>query len=62
MVGPRVIVEGYTSGREGSQISFRCQTGLEPSDSVTSVCDRGGVWSPSPTNHKCRGIKYIICD
>ena len=56
MVGPNVVVEGYTDGREGSQISYHCQFGLVPNELAISTCIQGGIWSPNPAKHICKGI------
>ena len=63
MVSSSVIVEGYNNGREGSQLNYRCRSGLEPSESFVSTCTSGGIWSPNPADHICKGviIWYVVC-
>ena len=53
VVSPNVTVDGYSNGVEGSQISFSCQSGLEPSESFVSTCISSEIWSPNPAEHNC---------
>ena len=60
-VGSWVHVEGNDSGLEGSQIIFRCQTGLVPSHSAVSNCTNLGMWLPDPSQLRCnRGTQLKL--
>ena len=65
IVGANVSVQGYSSGLEGSQITYYCQPGLLPSERMVANCTSDGTWSPDPTSLEChQGIKkshnYIL--
>ena len=52
-VGPNVSVEGYSSGTEGSQITYYCQPGLLPSEMIVANCTSNGQWNPNPSSLEC---------
>ena len=52
-VGSNVSVESYSSGVEGSQITYYCQPGLLPSEKMVANCTSDGTWSPDPAGHDC---------
>ena len=56
----KVVVEGYLTGKEGSQITVRCRFGgSNQSESVISTCVFGGTWSPDPAEYlMCEGMHY----
>ena len=58
----KVVIEGYLTGKEGSQITVRCQFGgSNQSESVISTCVFGGIWSPDPAEHlMCEGTHALI--
>ena len=57
-VGPNVSVDNYTysSGVEGSQITYHCQPGLVPGEHMVANCTRNGRWNPDPAQLICEGI------
>ena len=59
IVGPNVSVEGYSSGVEGSQITYYCQPGLLPSERMVANCTRNGRWSPSTSLLECSGMPHV---
>ena len=55
-VGPNVSIESYSSGVEGSQIIYFCQSGLVPSERMVANCTSDGSWNPDPSHLEC----YVI--
>ena len=54
----RVDMEPVTSTTVGSEIVYRCQSGLLPDRRITSVCGEDGRWNPNPATLLCEGKKY----
>lgn len=50
---PNVGVEGYSSGVEGSQITYYCLPGLLPSEMIVASCTSNGQWNPDPSSLEC---------
>ena len=38
-----------------SCVTYKCRQGFEPGNQLTAVCMNDSTWSPSPTDHVCRG-------
>ena len=49
----RGSLENYTNTTEGSEVFYRCDTGLVPEGRMRAVCTRNG-WSPNPAGVSCR--------
>ena len=56
----RVNVEPVTSTTVGSEIHYKCQTGLLPEGNITSVCGGDGRWNPDPATLLCEGKLHPI--
>ena len=54
----RVDVEPVASTTVGSEIVYRCQSGLLPEGNMTSVCGGDGRWNPDPATLLCEGKLY----
>ena len=54
----RVDVEPVTSTTVGSEIAYRCQSGLLPDGRMTSACGEDGRWNPNPATLLCEGKMY----
>ena len=54
----RVDVEPVTNTTLGSEIAYRCQSGLLPEGNITSVCGEDGRWNPDPATLLCAGKLY----
>ena len=55
-VDPNVSVEGYSSGVEGSQITYYCQPGMLPSELMVANCMSDGSWNPDPSGLECYAV------
>ncbi len=40
---------------EGAVLMYRCRTGFQPQDVVSTVCGSDRLWSPDPARHNCAG-------
>ena len=49
----RVDVEPIISTTVGSEIVYKCQSGLLPDGNITSVCGGDGRWNPDPATLLC---------
>ena len=57
--GIRMDVEPFTNTTVGSQVVYRCQSGLLPEGRRTSVCGEDGMWNPNPATLMCKGKTYV---
>ena len=55
----RVDVEPFTSTTLGSEIVYKCRSGLLPDGRMTSVCGEDGMWNPDPANLMCKGKTHV---
>ena len=53
MAGDGVVIHNYTTTFEGSSITFTCEDGLFPNDTITATCTGEGHWSPNPATYMC---------
>ena len=51
-----VVIRNYTTTFEGSSITFTCEEGLFPNDTITATCTGEGYWSPDPATYMCINI------
>ena len=49
-----VIIEPYVNTTRGSLITYHCDDGLIPNNTITATCQNDGQWSPDPSRHVCR--------
>ena len=48
------VISNVSSTTEGANVTFQCEEGLLPSDSITlSTCNSTGQWTPSPADVQC---------
>ena len=48
-----VSIYPYLNTTEGAEISFMCNPGFVPTDSMTAVCGADRRWSPDPADLVC---------
>ena len=53
MAGDGVVVYNYTTTFEGSSITFTCEDGLFPNDTIMATCTGEGHWSTDPATYMC---------
>ena len=53
MAGDGVVIHHYTTTFEGSSITFTCEDGFLPSDTITATCTGEGHWSTDPATYMC---------
>ena len=41
---------------DGSNISYKCIDGFQPTTEITAYCNSSGFWIPDPRNHICTEI------
>ena len=41
---------------DGSNISYKCIDGFQPTTEITAYCNSSGFWIPDPRNHNCTVI------
>ena len=51
---PMVIIDPYVNTTGGSLITYHCDDGLIPNNTITAICQSDGQWNPSPDRHTCR--------
>ena len=58
-----VSIEGYSNYRvEGSQMTYTCKSGLQPTNQLVSNCTNTGEWLPDPSELICQSkYLYIMC-
>ena len=47
------VVSAVSSTTEGATVTFQCEEGLFPLDSITSTCSSTGQWTPNPADVQC---------
>ena len=60
MSGDGVVIHNYTTTFEGSSITFTCEDGLFPNDTITATCTGEGHWSIDPATYMCTNANGII--
>ena len=53
VAGDGVVIHNYTTTFEGSSITFTCEDGLFPNDTITANCTAEGHWSTDPATYMC---------
>ena len=53
MAGDGVVIHNYTTTFEGSSITFTCEDGLFPNDTITATCTGEGHWTTDPATYLC---------
>ena len=51
-------IEGYSSGLEGTQIAYYCQSWPAPGKRMAANCTSDGIWIPNPDEFACEGKHY----
>ena len=47
------VVSAVSSTTEGATVTFQCEEGLFPSDTITSTCSSTGLWTPNLVDVQC---------
>ena len=50
------VVSAVSSTTEGATVTFQCEEGLFPSDTITSTCSSTGLWTPNPADEELECI------
>ena len=53
VAGVDVVIHNYSATFERSSITFTCEDGLLPNDTITATCTEEGYWSPNPATYMC---------
>ena len=53
VAGDGVVIHNYTTIFEGSSITFTCEDGLFPNDTITATCTGEGHWTTDPATYMC---------
>ena len=53
MAGDSVVIHNSTTTFEGSPISFTCEDGWFPNDTITATCTGEGHWTTDPATYMC---------
>ena len=48
-----VVIHNYTTTFEGSSITFTCEDGFLPNDTITANCTGEGHWGTDPATYMC---------
>ena len=56
VAGDDVMIYHYTTTFEGSSITFTCEDGLFPNDTITATCTGEGHWTTDPATYMCINI------
>ena len=48
-----VVIHNYTTTFEGSSITFTCEDGSLPNDTITATCIGEGHWTTDPATYIC---------
>ena len=48
-------IDPYQNTTEGAEIVFRCNTGFDPAENMTAVCEANASWNPDPATVVCTG-------
>ena len=51
--GDGVVIHHYTTTFEGASITFTCEDGLFPNDTITATCTGEGQCSTDPATYMC---------
>ena len=53
MAADGVVIHPYYTTFEGSSITFTCEDGLFPNDTITATCTGEGHWTTDPATYMC---------
>ena len=53
MAADGVVIHNYTTTFEGSSITFTCEDGFLPNDTITATCTGEGHWGTDPATYIC---------